>query len=788
MSDKKQTNYYYMLSLFLITKKIADNVISSAIGNRINEDRLRYQSADNEVQREAIVQDLANKLTNKKLTKQERKDIDKENYKQAINSKIEELSKYDEKEETRALEEKNQLTLYEEKERAEAILAIEKERAEKDAEKRIEQERLQALAQGRTEGRDTQLTNLQNSMDATMGEVKLVREDVQTAITNIQAVNSALNEFKDGKYAGRVVQPEFKFDEGKHSIGGLGLSREQRREIKQIVGSVAGPSYAEAVDTISGEDIDPNQLFDALAGIGLSMALPLPSSVMTRLSRQFRQLVGLNINEFFDTVSVGDNEVILINKDDAERKREEFILKSREIKDNKENGASKSKALKQLDRISDKQQKETKGRKKRMINAAQTGAMIGMAAGSIVGGPIATVMGGSAGALAGVGTELISRSDIPRIAGEITQKIADATPRLPTVEGVRRGVRRAITTDTKDVPIPIPRLSTRGVNRQEMAVFNNRIEELNNEYNDLRQRQRRINDDMMANVEMGVSNTRLGLTEVARQITQAIRENRDRVLEIEYQVGRGPRPRLDIDRKDIEIPTLRRTTDEEKALVPFEEDTERMSKEKSLAVMGAAGSAVALAGGYAMRDSIPNFFREEPVQLPGDILTEQQDKIEKMQGKGLLRPKFIIPSTNILQPSDQELAADALEFAAFDFVRPNTEGGEGDLQTNILKRSQKLNENIRFQGAGVRVNSLFGYDLPVQPSQETINNLFLYKALPPLKFQEQEYNLSEFEVMSYDPINQRGAIEMFSPYNDFSDTIPDDRNEMDMSMLFSIVP
>jgi hypothetical protein len=785
MSDKKQTNYYYMLSLFLITKKIVDNTISSAIGDRINEDRLRYQSADNEVQREAIVQDLANKLTNKQLTKQERKGIDKENYKQAISSKIDELSQYEEKEETRVLEEKNQLTLYEEKERAEAILKIEKERAEKDAEKRIEQERLQALAQGRTEGRDTQLTNLQNSMDATMGEVKLVREDVQTAMADIQAVNRALNDFKDGKYAGRVVQPEFKFDEGKHSIGGLGLSREQRREIKQIVSREAGPSYAEAVDTISGEDIDPNQLFDALAGIGLSMALPLPSSVMTRLSRQFRQLVGLNINEFFDTVSAGDNEVILINKDDAERKREEFILKSREIKDKKENGASKSNALKQLDQISDKQKKETRGRKKRMINAAQQGALLGTAVGSIA-GPTTAIMGLGAGAAIGVGTELISRSDIPRIAGEITQKIADATPRLPTVEGVRRGVRRAITTDRKDVSIPIPRLSTRGVSQQEMAIYNNEIQELRNRYEELLRNQEFVNRQMVINSRANLPVRQL--TDQSRRISEELRQNTDRVLEIEYQLGRGPRPRLDIDRKDIEIPTLRRTTDEEKALVPFEEDTERMSKEKSLAVMGAAGTALALGGAYKMRENIPSFFREEPVQLPGDILTEQQDKIEKSQGKGLLRPKFIIPSTNILQPSDQELAADALEFAAFDFVRPNTEGGEGDLQTNILKRSQKLNENIRFQGAGVRVNSLFGYDLPVQPSQETINNLFLYKALPPLKFQEQEYNLSEFEVMSYDPINQRGAIEMFSPYNDFSDTIPDDKNEMDMSILFSIVP
>jgi hypothetical protein len=153
--------------------------------------------------------------------------------------------------------------------------------------------------------------------------------------------------------------------------------------------------------------------------------------------------------------------------------------------------------------------------------------------------------------------------------------------------------------------------------------------------------------------------------------------------------------------------------------------------------------------------------------------------------RGMLRPKFIMPDADILQPSNQELAADALEFAMFDFVEPSSEGAEGTNQTNILKAFQKENENIRYRGAGVVVNSLFGNDVNDLTTQQ-INKMFLGPELPPMIFSEIQQNLSEYEVNQFDVNNEITGIEFFSPYNNFTDVNPG-LNE-NMSMLFDVVP
>jgi len=686
------------------------------------------------------VKKLAKKLNNKSFTNEEKEQIEKsgltvQEIKDEIDNQkilLEDRENPDKKatqEEKKAREEAEKKTKEAEEKSRDAIISGKASeialKASSEAQRELiieeaEKTRRRALEEGKKQGESEQGRRMEGKLDMVVSrqQEQATREDIGDLK---QSINSALLTFDGGRFASRRInQIDFKEAEQK-DVGGLGLNTEQRADLKAIVTSQAGAGYAQAVDLISGDTFSPNNLFDGLVGIALSGAIPIPTPIISRMSRIFRRLVGVDINKYFKIATVGDNQILLMDKSDEEGKKQEFNSQI----------AKKSKS---------KSKQKEKEKETEEISGAMIGGGISAVVGNQIGGPVVGVMAGTAGAVLGAGVELASRTELPRIAGQITQRIADATPRLPTVEGVRRGVRRVITTDTKQ-----------------------ELKKIDDEYLELGLDSREISDMIESNIREEKSTRNLLIRQ--REINQALQNNRNR-----YQA-------------------IQDTSSEEKALVPFDEKIERMSKEKSLAVMGAAGSAVALTAAYKMRDSIPNFFREEPVKLPpGDILNEQQDKLERIQGKGLLRPKFIIPSTNILQPSDQELAADALEFAAFDFVQPNTEGGEGNLDTNILKRSQKLNENIRFQGAGVQVNSLFGYDLPVRPSQETINNLFLNKALPPLKFQEQEYNLSEFEVMSYDPINQRGAIEMFGPYNDFSDTIPDDRTEMDMSMLFSIVP
>jgi hypothetical protein len=121
----------------------------------------------------------------------------------------------------------------------------------------------------------------------------------------------------------------------------------------------------------------------------------------------------------------------------------------------------------------------------------------------------------------------------------------------------------------------------------------------------------------------------------------------------------------------------------------------------------------------------------------------------------------------------------------FDFVEPSSEGAEGTNQTNILKAFQKENENIRYRGAGVVVNSLFGNDANDLTTQQ-INKMFLGAELPPMIFSEIQQNLSEYEVNQFDVNNELTGIEFFSPYNNFTNVNPGLGENM--SLLFDIVP
>jgi len=185
-------------------------------------------------------------------------------------------------------------------------------------------------------------------------------------------------------------------------------------------------------------------------------------------------------------------------------------------------------------------------------------------------------------------------------------------------------------------------------------------------------------------------------------------------------------------------------------------------------------------------------FPDRAVTDQGDYINEDEIK----RGPGILKPKFIMPSVNILNRTEQEQYVDDLEFAMFDFVQDDSGGNDPD-GTNPLLRDQNLSLGLRYQRAGVTINSLFGENLPDNPrnmSQQRIKELFLGESLiPEMKFlysdqfEAQEFNLSEFEVDQYDVNNDRTAIEMLSPYADFTDNQLLDQY-IDTSILYGIVP
>jgi hypothetical protein len=195
--------------------------------------------------------------------------------------------------------------------------------------------------------------------------------------------------------------------------------------------------------------------------------------------------------------------------------------------------------------------------------------------------------------------------------------------------------------------------------------------------------------------------------------------------------------------------------------------------------------------------------------VPGPQAVEDQNNIEAyrgdelQRGAGILKPKFIMPSVNILNRSDQEGYVDDLEFAMFDFVQD--EGGNDPNGKNPLVKDQNINNALRYAGGGITVNSMFGEDLASYPAifpkdkpdrlaESRIQEFFFGEnRLPEMKFlysnefEAQEFNQSEFEVNEYDVNNERTAISAFSPYADFTNNQLLDQF-IDSSILYGVVP
>jgi len=169
-----------------------------------------------------------------------------------------------------------------------------------------------------------------------------------------------------------------------------------------------------------------------------------------------------------------------------------------------------------------------------------------------------------------------------------------------------------------------------------------------------------------------------------------------------------------------------------------------------------------------------------------------EDWSENKQAKGTLRPKFISPSVNVLQPSEQDIQADFDEWAIFDFVQPvNNYGAEGNLENNPLKRMSRVEEETRYRNAGIDLDpslaSVFT-DREVNTSQQAMAMDMLPPLMPDTSSQpRQVYDVSEYEVKSYDVNNDRTAIEYQSPYDNMTPIVLTN-DEIRRSVLYGRVP
>jgi len=154
--------------------------------------------------------------------------------------------------------------------------------------------------------------------------------------------------------------------------------------------------------------------------------------------------------------------------------------------------------------------------------------------------------------------------------------------------------------------------------------------------------------------------------------------------------------------------------------------------------------------------------QEEQIQIPTQVI--QQDE----QGKGTLRPKFIIPTDKIFELTGNEVNTDQLEFSAFDYVIPTSEGTEGNVQNNPLKREAMIQDRILNEGGGMQVDSVFGMPLPY--SQEQLRDLLLGPPLPRMEFKQMsEYEVGDNQVEPFDWNGDRTAIDATNPYRYYTD-------------------
>ena len=158
---------------------------------------------------------------------------------------------------------------------------------------------------------------------------------------------------------------------------------------------------------------------------------------------------------------------------------------------------------------------------------------------------------------------------------------------------------------------------------------------------------------------------------------------------------------------------------------------------------------------------------EKKISVVPEVLEKTQAQLEQEKGKvKVWEPKAIVPSTAILDESKQEKYIDDVEFIAFNYIPPTSEGAQGTVDTNPLKYQQLLENNIRYTNAGVYIPYITWNKMY---NTGNMRDMALGAKLPPMKFntfdnEDTFENVAKWQYVN----NENTAIEFQSPYADFS--------------------
>ena len=184
--------------------------------------------------------------------------------------------------------------------------------------------------------------------------------------------------------------------------------------------------------------------------------------------------------------------------------------------------------------------------------------------------------------------------------------------------------------------------------------------------------------------------------------------------------------------------------------------------------------AGALIGGLGIGENLfsGSGITERKITVDPSVLAETKT-VDDQEGKDRKKwiTKGIMPTPDILDETQQEKFVDDLEFIAFNYIEPGSEGANGNIKTNALKRAQFLTDQIRYFEAGISTPSmLYNVEFPTNTPQKQMDTYKLGQdMLPEMQFIAQDnadtFNDSNFHFVN----NEDTAIEMFSPFDEYSD-------------------
>jgi len=163
---------------------------------------------------------------------------------------------------------------------------------------------------------------------------------------------------------------------------------------------------------------------------------------------------------------------------------------------------------------------------------------------------------------------------------------------------------------------------------------------------------------------------------------------------------------------------------------------------------------------------------ERKITVDPSVLAETK-AVDQQEGKDPKKwiTKAIMPTPDILDETRQEKFIDDLEYAAFNYIEPGSEGANGNLKTNPLKRSQFLSEQLRYMDAGISTPSmLYNVQFPTNTPQKQMETYKLGQdMLPQMEFLVDD-NADTFTPIGKHYVNNNDvAVELLSPFANFSD-------------------